>query len=325
MTEEKPLRHRHRSFVGPVLIIIIGILFLLNNFGVVSWGVWGELWRLWPLLLIAAGLQAVFGGSLVASIITGILTILLIIAAIFFFIVNTDSRVNDWAATHLPIYATPLIKQLPDSETAYGVPIEEYSGITARTVSVHSGIGKVTVNDTSDDIYFSSTSFGNPGDVPTLDKTVANNNLTLNFTAADGSPTFGSFGALRHTIKLGLPSIPTALRVNIGTGAGTIDFNQLILSDLNVSVGTGTSDITLSQTSLPAQAHLEVGTGALQLHLSKDTGLDVHYDVGLGAIKVGDTTLRGTGSYRSENYDLATKKIVLTLQVGTGTIVIDRQ
>ena len=35
----------------PVILIGAGVVFLLNNLGVLTWGVWEMLWRLWPVLL----------------------------------------------------------------------------------------------------------------------------------------------------------------------------------------------------------------------------------------------------------------------------------
>jgi hypothetical protein len=47
--------------VAPFLLIVFGALFLLNNFGILDWSVWGELWRLWPLIPIAIGLEMILG------------------------------------------------------------------------------------------------------------------------------------------------------------------------------------------------------------------------------------------------------------------------
>jgi len=46
-----------RSFAGPVILIVLGVLFLLGNFGYVRWGQLGHLFaRYWPLLIILWGL-----------------------------------------------------------------------------------------------------------------------------------------------------------------------------------------------------------------------------------------------------------------------------
>ena len=47
---------RRRSFAGPVVLIVMGIVFLLGNMGVLTWNVLG-LWfaHYWPMLLILWG------------------------------------------------------------------------------------------------------------------------------------------------------------------------------------------------------------------------------------------------------------------------------
>jgi multiple antibiotic resistance protein len=53
--------------VAPFLLIVFGTLFLLNNFGILDWSIWGELWRLWPLIPIAIGLEMVLGAEFFKS------------------------------------------------------------------------------------------------------------------------------------------------------------------------------------------------------------------------------------------------------------------
>ena len=51
-----PPRHRRRSFAGPVVLIVIGIVFLLGNLHLLSWMRLGTLFaHYWPLLLILWG------------------------------------------------------------------------------------------------------------------------------------------------------------------------------------------------------------------------------------------------------------------------------
>jgi DUF4097 and DUF4098 domain-containing protein YvlB len=46
---------RQRSFAGPVVLILIGLLFLLRNMHLISWDMWESFARFWPLLLILWG------------------------------------------------------------------------------------------------------------------------------------------------------------------------------------------------------------------------------------------------------------------------------
>jgi hypothetical protein len=51
-----PPRHRRRSFAGPLVLIVLGIIFLLGNLRMISWGRLGILFaHYWPALLILWG------------------------------------------------------------------------------------------------------------------------------------------------------------------------------------------------------------------------------------------------------------------------------
>src|SRR5215210_2097893 len=57
----KARRPHHMPVLGPVLLILAGSVFLLNNLGILPWNVWGDVWRLWPLIPIAIGLDIIVG------------------------------------------------------------------------------------------------------------------------------------------------------------------------------------------------------------------------------------------------------------------------
>ena len=72
MDEQK---RRRVSLVGPVILIGLGVVFLLNNMGLLAWSAWEVIFRLWPILLIALGLEIILSrlsawGSLVALVLT---------------------------------------------------------------------------------------------------------------------------------------------------------------------------------------------------------------------------------------------------------------
>lgn len=38
--------------VWGIFLLFLGILFLLQTFNILPWGLWGTLWRFWPVLII---------------------------------------------------------------------------------------------------------------------------------------------------------------------------------------------------------------------------------------------------------------------------------
>src|SRR5579885_1159307 len=52
-----PVPRRQRSFAGPVVLIVLGLIFLFGNLGWVSWGHLSRLFaHYWPVLLILWGI-----------------------------------------------------------------------------------------------------------------------------------------------------------------------------------------------------------------------------------------------------------------------------
>jgi hypothetical protein len=73
------------GYVGPLLLLAIGFILLFNNLGSLPWGIWGSLWRYWPVILILSGIQilARHSESGIIYVLAVILSILLIIGTIF--------------------------------------------------------------------------------------------------------------------------------------------------------------------------------------------------------------------------------------------------
>src|SRR3990170_3880770 len=53
--------HDRGGLVGPILLIGLGLVFLLTNLGMLSTSIWGVLLRIWPVILIAIGIDLLIG------------------------------------------------------------------------------------------------------------------------------------------------------------------------------------------------------------------------------------------------------------------------
>jgi hypothetical protein len=65
MTTETKQKSR-RSYFGPILLIVVGLLFLAQNLGFIPGEGWETILKLWPVLLIAAGLNDLIRGEGIA-------------------------------------------------------------------------------------------------------------------------------------------------------------------------------------------------------------------------------------------------------------------
>ncbi|MCL4367190.1 DUF5668 domain-containing protein [Patescibacteria group bacterium] len=93
--------HHHSSGFWALILITVGLVFLLNNFDILPWSVWGTIWRFWPVLLILAGIQVILGKSRASSIVVFLLGLLIIAVIVFASVASVNSAVNNYMNNQL--------------------------------------------------------------------------------------------------------------------------------------------------------------------------------------------------------------------------------
>jgi hypothetical protein len=81
---------RGQGYAGATVVAGLGVLFLLGNLGYLTLSVWDLILRLWPLIIVAIGLDLLIGKRRPWSAIAGILVGLVVTAGIFWLVVNSS-------------------------------------------------------------------------------------------------------------------------------------------------------------------------------------------------------------------------------------------
>jgi len=63
MDDKKQKHYRSAGFVWPIVLILVGVVFLLKNLGLIDALTWDSIWRLWPLIFIVFGLDGLLRRS----------------------------------------------------------------------------------------------------------------------------------------------------------------------------------------------------------------------------------------------------------------------
>lgn len=66
-------RNKEHGVTGGIILLLLGVVFLLNNFNILPWEIWNIIWRFWPLLLVLWGFQVIFGHSWLGRFVTGVI------------------------------------------------------------------------------------------------------------------------------------------------------------------------------------------------------------------------------------------------------------
>lgn len=112
-THKKRFTYDGDGLFWGIVLITGGLLFLLNNFGLLSWDVWDTIWRFWPLFLVIIGLQIIIGKSLVAKIIIGFITLILIWFILLYSVSQVNPVINKWVQKSFPWFPVSVNKIIP--------------------------------------------------------------------------------------------------------------------------------------------------------------------------------------------------------------------
>ncbi len=104
-----------------LVLILIGGLFLLHNFGWVDWAVFGFLWQFWPVILILLGLKLLSAGSYLGRQLVGIAGTLLVVYLFLYAVYATSPVSRDILAPLAPYF--PHKEEQRQEQPAPGIPV----------------------------------------------------------------------------------------------------------------------------------------------------------------------------------------------------------
>ena len=322
--------YQDRDIVWPLFLIFLGVMFLLNTTGVVSWNVWGVMWRFWPVFIIFSGLQLMFGKGKIGSWIVGLLALIL-----FSFIGITalsiiESPILERFNITVPQQWENIIDSKGEQKTTQStIALKDYEDVDELNLILELGIGKLTVvDDDSDNILSLDASYFEHWGEPTLEQNQKDKTLTVTFSQ-DQNDGFLGFNKTNpeYDLTLGQDELPTSVTIGLGAGEVILDIDAVLLDGLNGDVGAGKLVVSLSEESIPESMKLNVGAGAVEINLPENIGYSIDYSVGVGEISSRGQEIGGLGSdgekWESENFDEADKTISIEANVGAGKITIN--
>ena len=294
-------KHKKRgSLVGPTILIILGIVFLLNNLGWTTISVW-DLLRLWPILLIAGGLDLLIGHrSALGSVLVLVVMLAMLGGGMWLL---TSSRPTD---------------------ALDGVKISESVGdATQAEVHIGFGVGMLRVESMPEsNKLVEGTVELHRGEELEREFKIADNtaHLQLNSKGNWSVPFFGWEGEKTWALKFNR-DVPTDLEVDAGVGDVHLDLRRMNLSGLDLDLGVGRTTVILPERG-DLQARVNGGVGESVIMVPTGVKVRIHSSVGLGNVSAPSSYQRLGDGYVSPGYEKAETRVDLTVEAGIGQISI---
>jgi hypothetical protein len=290
--------YRHRGLLWPILVITAGVLLLLNNLGMLSLDLWELLWRGWPLILIAIGIDLLIGrrsawGAAVAA---------LLIIAVLLAGLGLYGRVAEAGSFPTHSIERPL-GAASSAALQIDAPVVDLSLSpgAAAGVLVEGGIRQASGGR--------------------IDEQFAITQGRATLRLEEFFPTPYIFGMTPDwELQLG-SGVPLDLDIDSGVGRHALDLRGLQLDRLNSNLGVGQVSLWL-----PDQGRMTVqvgmGVGQTIVRVPRGLGVRLSAERGMVGLSVPPDFTRSDGVYLSPGYAAATDRVEITVSQGVGLISI---
>jgi hypothetical protein len=301
---ERPARRE--GLVVPAVMIGLGIVLLLNSLGLLGWDVWDTILPLWPLLLIAGGVELMLGRR---SALASLLVVVILLGALAWAVQSSGA----WLSGGTPMPGETISQPL--------------GAATRADIEIRMGAGTLRLGALEDSGKLIAGTIGRwRGEQLIHDYTVSGDTATFKLrsqTRAWFPFQRGQDNQALWDLRLN-PDVPTHLQIDAGAGVTTLDLARLRLTRLTVNTGVGQTTIML-----PRQGRLEAringGIGQTTITIPAGIAARIEANTGIGQVHVNGNFERQDRYYTSPGYATADQRIDINVDGGIGGITIQQE
>jgi len=310
---------KYRHVFWAFILIAIGILFMLNNFGVLEFG-FRTLWSLWPLILILWGISIlpIKDGIKIAA-----LAVVLALTVIFF---NRISERSSWFQFHnFRGFSDKDWDDDEDTTTAYNYQPQNLSvpfdSLTGRgELRLDAAAGNFDLQGiTSDFLTFNKT--GDIGNY-SLTTTSEGNKKKINLSMEKSG--------IRHSVnenkvEIKLNDKPSwNLDFDIGAAEILMDLRDYKIDTTTIDAGASAINIKIGDKSPLTVMTFNAGASSIKVEIPKESGCQIKSESFMISKEFEGFTKKGEGIYQTANFSTGKNKIYLTVKTAISKIEITR-
>jgi hypothetical protein len=290
----------------PYLLIGAGVLLLLTNLGWFDLGAIWSLLSLWPIALIAVGVDIITSGRYRVPVIV----VALIVAAVWG---STGLRGVGFGGVGVGGAGGRV-------DVAHAL-----DGARSAEVVLRLGVGEVTVDAAAArGALLSGTIVAGRNETIAQRPSRSGTTARIEITSQQTGPTTMMGGDTRRWNLSLTREVPVDLRVDSGVGRTTLDLRDATLSRLRYAGGVGETVVTLPGSG-GYRGEFELGVGATTVRLPQSVEARITVRTGLGRANVAgfdrDGDVYTTPGYASA---AANARVDLSVQGGVGAVTIQR-
>jgi len=263
-----------------VILVALGVLLLLNTTGVVSVSFWSYIWELWPVILIAIGLEKIFSATSSLRPLAWLSPV--IIVAMVAYAVVAGERGDGWGSWH-----DNWSFDTGDTESEVYTWTEVSSGASRLDLMLQLTAGRVVVRGGAQPGNLLEGRVTYRGDRPRVRHESSNG--TLNVSVEDRS--LGSYRSRDQWIIKLSDSLPVGLTLAGGAARMRLDLTDVKVDMLTMSTAAADVDVSLGSLARSVDCHIACAAASLDVTVPPGAGVRVKRGSMLQGFSSGDLDL----------------------------------
>jgi len=284
-----------------IFLVFLGAVFLLQTLNVLPWGLWGTLWRFWPVLIIIIGLGVLLRRYNVW------LVSLLILA-----ILGASLGLAIWQ--HGPSLPGGVVTK------SYSEPLGD---IERAQIEIDFSAGSIDVGSLSPgspNFMEAESEIRNGRSAMNVDfhQQDSVGNLYLSTTDYQFLGEAGVRWEVRFT-----RNIPLAIDAKAAAGDMELDLEKLEVTELRLDVDAGNCKVTMPSSAGTSNIEVEVDAANIEIIVPDEVAAKIQIDTTLGVSDVDRSRFPQQDAYYvSDNFDTAQNRIYLVISCDVGRVQV---
>ncbi|MBA7688510.1 hypothetical protein ES703_96993 [subsurface metagenome] len=300
MSREKPQRVLGVSIWG-IFLLFLGVVFLLQTLDILRWGLWGTLWRFWPVLIIVIGLGILlrhYNAWLVSLLVLAILGACLGVAI--------------WQ--YNPSLSSGIVTR------DYSEPLD---GLEYAQIEIDFSAGSVAIG---------SLPLG-PQSLVEIDSEVRNSRetMSIDFIQQDGegklylstvNQRFWGEVGIKWEVRF-TKSIPLVINIKSAASNMELDLSELKVTELQLDVDAGNYKVTVPSKAGTSNIEIEANAANIEVNIPDGVAAKIRVDANLSALDVDKSRFHQQGDYYvSQDFVSAENRVELEIDCDVGRVQV---
>ena len=251
-----------------ILLVFVGIIYFLKTTGIIGININIDVWRLWPLLIVFAGLSMInFRGWI--GILASILLTLIVIATIFFAVFFNPSLISGRKTIE------PINRE---------ISIEKSNQVGSANINIKFDVGNIDIKANDNGKLVSGDFKSDFMDLDVSEQIGAGVQKVL---LENKNGEWRGIAKNNNVLELGLDqNIPMSIFLHSGASNSKLDFSNIIAESVDITTGASNLELTMGNRQKDSNVKIDAGASAIVLNLPSSSGIRINIDSGLASKKL---------------------------------------